>query len=330
MREEKGIKSHDTELTQMGNRLHEATWTGTDDLTFEDAILVEYTNERINELSIEFGIEKWIGEQKMPIEHDGKFVTFGTVDGHSEVKEDTEIAILLELKYGYNEVDPPSSNHQVAAGSVALKQKYPQLKKVIAVVIMPRLRKIQRHPFRQFKEIEAHIANIARRCLNPDAKCRAGEWCKTGYCKAIRDCKTVAKLSNDMMEMPTTAITPKDADEIYAKALTVEKHLKKIKEECKRLTIAAGGQLGRLSVNLSRGSRMIPDLQKSYETVQDLFTVQEFMRLCTVKISDFEKEFMSRAVESGDYPTKKDAKLAFNDIVGVAYGANKTSIKLSK
>ena len=329
-RMERGKKSEDSKESTMGTRLHEATWTPDPDLQWDEAALVEYANEEILKIACEFGINTWIGEQTMDIHYGDDHLCFGTVDGHSDIQPDTEFAVLLELKYGYKEVHESKSNIQVASGSLALKQKFPQLKRVLSVVIMPRIRKVFRHEFTEFGVIADYIYNIITKCNEPNALCTPGSHCSDGYCKALGECQAVDKMSEELVTTGVTAITADNADSMYEKAMVVEKHLKKIKAECKRLTAEAGGTLGRLDIKESNGNREIKDLQAAYENVMDFMSVEQFLEHCSVKLGPMEKYVCDRLVGRGRYQTIKEAKSNFNSLMGVTFGAKKSTINLRK
>jgi len=333
MKMEDGLESEDTEVSKMGTRLHEAEWDQElyDSLPDDEKGLVDWCNGEVNRIACEFGISTWIGEMTMEIHHGGTFICFGTVDSHSEVAERQEFAVLIEKKFGYKDVEPSNNNIQVAAGSLALKQKYPQLKKILAVVIMPRIRKVFRHEFTKFDSIDQYVWNIRQRCVNASGKnCNAGSWCSDGYCKAISTCPAVNEVSESLTTIETTAITIDNAEEMYEKAMIVEKQLKAIKSRCKAVAIENGGEAGRLSVTESRGNRYIPDLQKAFESVQHLFEGDEFLGCCEAKLGKLEDETIGRVLQRGDYPTKKEAKAAFNELVGVKLKPNKQTINLRK
>jgi len=331
MKKEEGMPNENSDVAAMGTRLHEAVWSDSVELDDDEVYLVEYANTEIQALACEFGIASWIGEQTMPIDHEGQKICFGTVDGHSDINRRSYFAILLEFKFGFKEVAPSRNNIQVAAGSLALKQKFPWLKRVLAVVIMPRLRQTFRYEFKEFDQIENYIWNIRQRCVNASGNMHnPGPHCVDGYCRAIRDCQGVDEVKAEIAATSTTAITIDNADAMYEKALIVERQLKAIKAQCKAVVIEGGGSAGRLSVTEAKGGRYIPDLQKAYEKVQHLMTVEEFLGSCEAKIGKIEKDIISRAVEAGEYPTKKAAKASFNELVGVAFGPSKTTINLRK
>jgi hypothetical protein len=327
---EEGRISPDSDLSAMGTRLHDAEWTGTENLSEDEAQLVQWCDMEIEKIACKHGIGTWIGEQTLPIYNDGRLVNFGTVDSHSEVTQDTETVILIEKKYGFKEVADSVDNPQVAGGALAIKEKFPWVKKVIAYIINPRLRSVSCHEFTKFAEIKKWLLGVEKACHAPDAPCIPGEWCNDGYCKAIGECDAVSHMSEELITTGVTAVTVHNAEDMYAKAIVVEKHIKAIKAACKRLTIEAGGEIGRLHIQETKGNRYVPDLQKAFESLQQWFDVPDFLGLCDAKLGSMEKEFCSRAVDAGDYQTKSAAKRDFNELVKVAYKPNKQSINLRK
>lgn len=320
---ERGLPETTNEYAEEGTLLHVELWNDNrESLSADHQKLLSMADYALNAIASKYGVPYWNGERKYSLFHNNRVLTFGTVDCWGRGSDGS--AVIVDFKFGFKEVEDPKNNPQLAAYAAAVAQ-FVDPKRVVACIIQPRVMgsKYTSYEFTQFDKIIERIAGIIDNCKDPDAPRHAGGWCQ--YCKAFNTCEKVDNMTQELTDYDTTQITVANADEMYEKASLVEKKIKAIKEECRRVADANGGHAGRLHIREKSGARYIPDLQKAFESVQDLLTVEEFLSHCSASIAKLEGTVARKLKDSDRVPTLIVGKEQFNELCGVK---NKPSTKV--
>jgi hypothetical protein len=321
----------DSKDADEGTFLHDKAWDDREGLTDEQSYLMHVIDTELDRLATLHGIEKWVGEVTLPIKDpNGDEYSFGTPDiyGLFTDEEGLKGGVLIDNKFGRDPVAHPYKNHQIRAGALALHQEF-GLDYVIGVIIQPRVRR-KDHPstrFRNFKAIMVDLLRIRNECMKDRPEGCSGEWCK--YCKALKKrCPIVHKVEGEIATTRLDVISFDNAEELYAKAQLVEKRCKAIKNHCKQLTILKGGELGRLEIKVSKGSRSVDNIQKFYESIQEHIEIQDFLKLCKVDLGKLEDKLSTVLVNKGVIQYKNKAREWIDKKPNIIVGAPKKSINL--
>ena len=324
---ERGLPNIESEYSEEGNLLHSAVWIENDreNLTIDQLKTLSFVDDALEKIAAKYGVTEWHGETRVRLSG-GRW---GTIDCWGYAADGS--IVIVDFKFGYKEVSAPASNLQLADYATGIIDYSPHgVDKVTACIIQPRIMGSNwtEFTFTKFDAIKANIKSIIQKCNNHEAQRNAGEWCT--YCKAFDTCQEVNKMTDSIAEIEPTEITVANADKMYEKALLVEKKIKAIKAQCKKVAIDNGGRAGRLEIREKNGNRFIPDLQKAYENVQDLMTVEEFLACCSAKISNLEEEVASRLKQQNKVKTLIEGKEKFNELTGVQNKKSTTEIKLNR
>lgn len=328
---ERGLPEVQSEYSEEGTLLHSAVWIEHDreQLSIDQLKTIGFVDDALEKIAAKYGVTEWHGETRVRLSG-GRW---GTIDCWGFAADGS--IVIIDFKFGYKEVSSPASNLQLADYATGIMNEpsrtaKPAPQKVIACIIQPRIMgsNWSEFTFTKFDAITANIKDIIEKCNNHEAQRNAGEWCT--YCKAFEKCNKVNQMKDALSEIEPSEITVANADEMYEKALLVEKKIKAIKAQCKQIAIDNGGRAGRLEIREKNGNRFIPDLQKAYESVQDIMTVQEFLSCCSAKISNLEKEVASRLKEQSKVKTLIEGKEKFNELTGVQNKKSTTEIKLNR
>jgi len=245
----------------------------------------------------------WRQEHRMVLLDGFSVVTAGTADavGYDPA---TGRASILERKFGYKPVSPASENIQAAAYATMWASElagnagelYGEWdRKVDAHVLQPTPGGgFTRHDFKAFGPITDHIKAIIARTEEDGLVLNAGTHCT--YCRARDDCPALRMQSDELMARATTelAITRDNARAVYDAYGQHKKTLKDIHAKLKACVMAqtdmiVGAKGEGLKIRVDQGRRQIVDIQKAYETVQEHWSVEEFLSLfCSVRIIDLE------------------------------------------
>jgi len=322
MHAERGLKEISNKDAKEGTELHEAVWRTKEQnavLSMEQQSVLHFAKKDLDALAGKYHVAEWVVEKRVSVyDKDWNEITFGTPDayGIGEITKngvEKTVIVLVDFKFGRNPVDQASSNLQLAAYALALHQML-GIGEVVAMIIQPRVvEKHKPYTFTQFNEIRDLIAGIIRRASHPTAKRCAGTQCT--YCKTFGKCKKADKVRDELMMSQSVEITKSNAEEMYEKAMMVEKVVKKIKAQCKQLTDQAGGSIGRLEIQERKGARQCQDLQKAYEAIQEHVTVKEFLSFCTLRIADFEGFAARRFIALEKVETVRSGVEMFRELV---------------
>jgi hypothetical protein len=139
---------------------------------------------------------------------------------------------------------------------------------------------------------------------------RAGEHCT--YCRALDRCPAVRADGNTITTAnPSAVLTRENAAEMYDKAKIVTKACKALQDEIKAVVLAAdqaGEPVDGFKVTEKQGTRNVTDVQKAYEQVQHLMSVEDFMAHCTLGLSGAAKAFGRKAKAKGVAKTIKEGE----------------------
>lgn len=327
MMAERGLPNVESDDSREGQLLHSAVWIENDreQLTIDQLKTLSFVDSALEKIAAKYGVTEWHGETRVKLSG-GRW---GTIDcwGYAA---DVSI-VIVDFKFGFKEVPSPTSNLQLADYATGIVDHVEDnIEKVTACIIQPRIMgsNLAEFAFTKFDAIKANISAIIEGCNKENAQRCAGDWCT--YCKAFGTCNEVNKMTDALAEIEPTEITVSNADEMYEKACLVEKKTKAIKAQCKQIAIDNGGRAGRLEIREKNGNRFIPDLQKAYESVQDIMTVQEFLACCSANISELEKEVAGRLKHLKFVNTLIEGKDKFNEIIGVQNKKPTNEIKLNR
>jgi len=323
------------EYAEKGHLLHKAVWLpkeewpGLSDLTSSDIQTLEIATGCLEKLNV----SEWHVET--PLKLVGKFfeiATEGTPDGWG-VNADGIIE-LVDFKFGWIEVSEPAENLQLAAYACMLKQAHPEVEMIRAHIIQPNLAPVLRsYTFRRFERLEQRIFDIIAQAdkAEPD-DLQPGDWCR--YCRASTCCPAIQKLSTSLQErteMGLVEVTPENAYALEQKRKIVQKALDTLKDEIKQVVQENGGEVGEpgagLKFKTTKGSRYISDVQAAYHTVQSLYTVEEFLRFCSMDFTRFHQDCVNRLVENGKVKTKKQAESALDHALPIMYGKGREMLQ---
>jgi len=332
---EEGLPDIKGPYAESGVKLHAATWCNALKATITDSADLEAI-ENIREGLESFNIQRWEVETQIPCydyhenEFDPALLFFGTPDGVGFIDEET--ALIAELKYGWHPVDPPVKNIQTGACAVALKQKYPKLKRIFGAILQPRCSPEPKiYEYTEFDSMFHYVKDIIVTSKKDDALIlNAGEdQCK--YCRAQFICPKVRKAETELMELDDySLINVSNAAEMYAKVKVVSKKLDGMKARIKELLEYNDGRLPGIYIKRSEGRRTIANLQEAYDAVKDYFEVPEFLAMCNIKIGAFETAVARKLMAVGHVKTLKEGRVMFAENVPVERCTPSAEIKQTK
>jgi len=316
-----------------GILMHEALATGdASALTPEQREAVEWALDYIASIIPE-GAEV-SKEKKLRLVGPGlSILTEGTPDFYAVSIADSK-AWLIDYKCGYNEVEEPANNWQLAACAAMIMQRY-AIDKVNAQIVYPRFKKVsQPHTFTDYDSIVHMIEAAVKNCEAENAPCVPGEkQCK--YCKAGQHGKCPAQKAQFESEIvkAETAVNTISLDDLTndemskfyldfkAKIDALVKFWESVKTRI-RYRIDKDGSCGVLTIGKGAVVREVKDIQEAFRLMEPYLTREEFLGCASVSASKLEKAYSKKrqdAAESeGGKILLKTCKGEFESIMGAA------------
>ena len=260
------------------------------------------------------------------LNEDGEILTAGTAD---VVIVFAQHVVVIDFKFGRNPVSVDGLQ-LMAYGAMAMQRFEKDTAEVVS--FQPRVSgKPQTKDYDDFGFIRAVIEEVIlktssdRLVLNPtDDGCR--------YCKAFDQCPAVNITVLEMADVNATAIEPSRAAEFYGKANVVERKVKAIKAEVKRMAIE--GTVPGVEIKEKQGRRKITsvlDASRELSAATSSISGVDVLGVATVSYKALEDMYV-HSVTAGDGPTKKAAREQFAELMeGVTErGAPSQEVVLTK
>jgi hypothetical protein len=297
-----------------GTRLHRAVSHGEKaGLDYEQMELVDRCNALVMELRGEDG-RVYREERLSVIGSNFEEITFGTVDVLI-VKENT--AVIIDWKFGRNEVEEAANNLQLACYAVGAAQKW-GVSSIECHVFQPRIGHHSNYTFTDLGAVQESIEELIgiaegnEWLLNP-----AEKTCQ--YCRAQFACPACLKTFSLLPAIP--------ADESLVESLPMlipaAKHAKKladaILDKAKDL-IASGVTVEGYYLKDGNEVRSVADIAQGYELVKNAYgiTYDEYLNLCSIKVGKLEElcvtKQKARVEAEGGKLLLKNAKREFEEI----------------
>ena len=331
---EAGLPDIKGPYAESGVKLHAATWCDALKATITDSADLEAI-ENIREGLASFNIQRWEVETQIAChdfqenEFDPALLFFGTPDGVGFIDEET--ALIAELKYGWHPVDHPKDNIQTGSCAVALKQKYPKLKRIFGAILQPRCSPEPKiYEYTDFDSIFNYVKSIITNSMDEILELNAGEdQCK--YCRAQFICPKVRKEQAEIEKLDDfSLITVDNAADMYDKIKVVRKKMDGMVSRIKELLEYNDGRLKGIYIKRSEGRRTVANLQEAYDAVKDYFTVPEFLSMCNIKIGAFETAVARKLMAAGHVKNLKEGRVMFAENVPVERCTPSAEIKQTK
>lgn len=316
-------EDEESKFSSKGTMLHEMVGIvynkgDIDELDQRDEDLVLKCCDNLDLMTKEYDLSgEWLFEVRLEL-FDSKFnlLTFGTCDALL-VDEDAGIALLRDFKFGYNPVNAPEENIQLATYSAAVMQKY-GVSKVIAAIDQPTLGINEDFVFTDCKSIVSFVEEIINECGSFPQKFKAGSHCT--YCKARSVCDVCNEWGMKCISTDDSEIDSENAGDLYDSLKVLNKKVEETKEKLKRVVSINGGILGDLYLKSVSG-RASCKLDDAFDVLGIDDTIPELIRpALSISASDLEKVFVKKALEEGIYKTKKEAKDEFYNLDCISRG----------
>lgn len=300
-----------------GTRLHRAVSHGEKaGLDYEQMELVDRCNALAMELRGEDG--RVYREERISVMGSNfEEITFGTADCLI-VRPDK--LIIMDFKFGRNEVEEAANNLQLATYAVGAAQMH-GVSVVECHVFQPRINHHSVYTFTDIPAVLSSIENIIEESKSPEWIFNPSE--KTcQYCRAKFSCIPCLKA---LQVLP--AITEKDSTEALAKAMPdlipAAKQAKKIADaildKAKDL-ITSGVAVEGYYLKDGNEVRSIADIAQGFELVKNAYGVSydEYLNLCSIKVGKLEElcvgKQKSRVEAEGGKLLLKNAKREFEEV----------------
>ncbi|MBN2162564.1 MAG: DUF2800 domain-containing protein [Pontiellaceae bacterium] len=295
--------------------------------------------------------ENWHDEETLSLYGaNGKELCFGTPDAFKFLPSQC-MAVNGDFKFGFNPVDAPELNLQMAAGSAAIMQKYGDKydlsNGVHAFIVQPRLRSYS-HPgfvYRNAGGIVSSVERIIERCLKLDAPRKAGSHCT--YCKAKFNCQEFGGFELAISTLNPEAITPDNIGQLVTACSQMDAAIKRAKAILKGMVRTSGGQYGNVVLKSRAGNREVsteyrcskcehewrgpqtfvcPMCQSKsieqtgggafdlYKAISEYVTTDEYLQGCKPNLGYVEDKVARAMKEAGVVKTLKDGRALFNDM----------------
>jgi hypothetical protein len=296
-----------------GTRLHRAiSHNERAGLDYEQMELVDRCNALVMELRGENG-RVYREERLSVIGSNFEEITFGTVDVLI-VKEDK--AVIIDWKFGRNEVEEAANNIQLGCYAVGAAQKW-GVSSVECHVFQPRIGHRSNYTFTDLSAVRESIEELIEIAegsewrLNPSEKT-----CQ--YCRAKIDCPASRKCLN-LPAIPADEVLVKCLPNLIPAAKQAKKIADAILDKAKDL-IASGVAVDGYCLKPGNEVRSISDIPQGFELVKpDGITYEEYLNLCSIKVAKLEELWISKQVKrieaEGGKIILKNAKKAFDEMM---------------
>jgi len=212
--------------------LQHAVLSGTADmklLTSEQRAAVQWCHA-----DTELLIERTFGEVRPKIFCEIEMDLDGFISGHPDfiaVHKDT--AIVLDRKFGRNEVDPAEINDQIRAYSLMTQETF-GVEYVLGGIQQPHAsldsrRSLTMYGPKELSEAKIDLKTVHNEAQKPDAPLNPGkEQCR--YCRAKAICPAVSKWESSIVKLDLSLIPMEHAAELYVQADVLGKRSAEVKQ----------------------------------------------------------------------------------------------------
>jgi hypothetical protein len=196
---------------------------------------------------------------------------------------DGKKAIIIDWKFGYNEVTEPKNNLQLAAYAAAAMQHY-NIKTCDTLIFQPRIsNKPKKYTYSNPEAIIKFIASIIAKCEGSNLQCNPGEK-QCQYCK-LKENLACPALKQELSTIDKTvdlpALSDTDLISLYERSKVVNKFTKAIDDEVKS-RIQQKGYCGNKIFKETSGGCTLDNITKVYDRVQHVINKKDFLNICTV------------------------------------------------
>lgn len=300
-----------SEAAERGTLLHDVMQgkVNMEELTSEEIEACEWCLEQVARLETEWDCEPDYTRLELSAK------TILTVRGEATARNgridryayspENKTALVVDYKFGRIAVDPAAENAQCADYALAVKQTWPEIEKVVAVILQPF---VSRNPmafeFTAFANIEAALTNIADSAMFPATMSdgeggtvympafRTGPAC--GYCPARFACPAQAGAAytahrkhagpDKSLDNIPDAVLTENLDMLAPLSKLFYQFREVLSERLKAMP--EGSDIAGWRISVQAGARAIEDAQAAYELLCATMKQEDFMRFVKVKLTD--------------------------------------------
>lgn len=338
-RMEDGLPETESEEANEGTRLH-AVMAGADPgdwMDGEQQELIEWAGDKVRELDIIPGTER--REERLVLMDGRKVLSFGSPDLYgmqSAYALAPPTPLVVDYKFGRGDVPEPAENIQMADYSAMVMRKLRE-SACLAVIIQPRLRRMDSYLYTDMPGIVATIRKIRAASEAEDAPLVPGEeQCK--YCRAKLVCPALQAKCKALAERAPADVIPYAAPaqlaEMYDRWKLAERFGKALKTRIREVCEAEGECAG-LYLKPKAGDRSITDPEGAFGLLSGALTADEFLACSAVSVSQLEAKYAAKygeRTESGRMKPGEGLRLKrqLADLLGDCVTAGKPSFVLTK
>jgi hypothetical protein len=299
-------ESRDTVFTDDGTKCHEAVETG--DLSKLTELQHYYANCAVKYAQpIIDGASRVLKEERLwNAEPAMRDLTHGSPDLMAWAGE-THLDIV-DYKFGRLPVDPAKDNLQAKAYVLAAFDTYPEVETITFHFVHPRLADHDsNHTFHRRDrtvlcyEILFIVSKAEDPKVKPTPETEACLYCKNrGCCPALLT--EMIRYSHQMHlnEIPDFNLdlnVPENRAKLFEVLKTLAKAVPQAQEELTTKHLN-GDEIPGYELKFRRGARSVVDTAKAYAAVEDIVTPEEFLKVCSVSISDLEEVVVGKATDT--------------------------------
>lgn len=269
---------------------------------------------------------QWQFEQRLNIfesPFDTEPLLFGTCDFYVVHRHGRQAA-MVDFKFGYNPVEAPHANLQLAAYALGVFQMYPDVERVECIICQPTLGDAgvtEPWVFTQPDALLTTICRIRDRCYAAETILKAGDHCR--YCRAKSICPEFKRFHGVALRDPQPAIEPSTAADLLTRTKMAERLLDELKARIKAEVEAHGDEYGDLCIVSQPGNRYVSDIHAAWQTLSAYFTADQFMALCDLKPTTVENALVPILIERQEADSIAGAKRLIADLIHMPRGKSK-------
>lgn len=317
MLEQKCPKSEDSDASAEGTLLHKHMEDGSEPEDPEHAELVAWCRQTEEGL-----VRQVFGDQpEAPYCHreDRLWKSSELYSGQADVvyvNYDFSKALVIDYKFGRGEVERAESNHQLAALSVLVQERY-GVNEVYAAILQPRVNRgtvgVVRYNEAELASAASYLEKKVREAMFGNAKLEPGTTqCK--YCRAAAICPAQMQLARQVVTAADIlagwdAWSAEQKRQAYNVAVLAKKWAEKVVSACEK-DLAAGVPVQGLEMGAGRTSFTVTDAGKAFAELHGWLgiTGEEFAACCKVGITELDKLVHAKLKERGESSTVKESK----------------------
>lgn len=342
--------SGDNEAALRGTRIHEAVETR--DLSHckseREVGIAEMLIAKTDEILEEYGMlntvkAKRYTELRMEIKA-GRQETFGTCDF---VGVRGDVAVAIDYKTGYMEVDDAQINAQVQSYTLGIFQKFPEVKVVHFYLLIPMQDEISYGKFTRedhAEQIELRISTIIERALNPGDTYNPGlnlcEFCgNRAKCQALAEKALEAAkkyAETDPFPLPekvhgSDITDPVEIADLLRTAIVLEKWAKGVRKRANEIAVEEGWDLPGFNKIEIKTKTKCESVSGAWALMKKKFpklTLDEFFSACSgIKTTDL-GDIIGTYAPRGQKGKMKEETFDLMRDEGILSGGNSTTVQL--